>query len=262
MGLFTSSTGAAIDEEGIRIVLKGFTVKALALVGISFLTLLAVPASVAYAAGSGYTPTSTGGGVSVPGGFGSIACSQTVVSASAVVSCQAGTSSINVNVPASSFSIPTIISVTTGSASQIGSAGVTGYNAVLAIGVDITQNGQKYQGTISPPLTVTISDPSITSTSQIVMFDTSSQSWVSVPGASVSNGKVTLSITSDPDFAVLAQQTSATVSSSSAPTSSVSGATSVTTGKPFLLEGSLAGVLIIAGILVLWISRRRTLVDI
>jgi hypothetical protein len=72
---------------------------------------------------------------------------------------------------------------------------------------------------------------------------------VTESSATVTAGSATVTFDSDPNFAVLAPTGTATCA--------VPGATGATTGKPFLGEGILAGLLLLLGATGLGYARRR-----
>ena len=73
--------------------------------------------------------------------------------------------------------------------------------------------------------------------------------FVTEPDSTVAPGAAVVSFDTDPDFAVL--------SPSATTATTIPGATSSVTGKPFIGEGILAGALIALGITGLVIARRR-----
>lgn len=206
--------------------------------------------TAAFGAGTGYTPTPPP--IPVPGTFGTVMCTQTVSSTGGTVTCTVQGAGITVTIPSNSFTSPIQVVITAGNCAQIGNAGVTNYNCFLAFGVILIQNGQKYTGTITPPANVTVSLSSINTTDKVVAFNTANSTYGSQSPVTIGNGTITFPISSDPYIAVLAPV------SASSTTSNVPGATTVTTGKPFLLEGSLAGLLLLVGIGLLWWSTRRS----
>ncbi|MHB8318856.1 MAG: hypothetical protein ACYDEP_06465 [Acidimicrobiales bacterium] len=207
--------------------------------------------TAAFGAGTGYGPPPPP--IPVPGTFGTVMCTQTVSATGGTVTCTVQGATITVTVPSNSFTSPIQIVITAGNCPQIGNAGVPNYNCFLAFGVIVEQNGQKYTGTINPPANVTVALSSINTTDKVVGLNTSNSTYGPISGVSISNGNLSFSISSDPYIAVLAPV------AASSTTSTVPGATTVTTGKPFLLEGSLAGLLLLVGIsLLVWSTRRSS----
>jgi len=122
-----------------------------------------------------------------------------------------------------------------------------GFTVVAGVGVEVTLNGAPYPGTFLMPVTVTITSPRITASSQVVVWNGSS--FVNDPNSTTIAGSASVSFDSDPAFAVESPTTSKT-----AP---VPGATTPVTGEPFLGESILAGLLVLGGTGGLAVSRRR-----
>jgi hypothetical protein len=126
--------------------------------------------------------------------------------------------------------------------------------------------GEEMSGPFSSPISLTISDPSIAPGDSVVIVTAPGQT-TTVSGAQVAQGDAVVTFTTDPNFAVVAAATSSTTTTvvgpttPAAPDSVVPGATSIVTGKPFLGEGLLAGLLVLAGgavfATVAWRRRRR-----
>jgi hypothetical protein len=203
--------------------------------------------ATAFAAGSGYTPsggTGTGAPAGVPGGFTSVLTTGTVQPSGGTVTGSDNGDTVTVTVPAGALTQAAQVVLTAGDVSQIGSAGQAGKDAVVAVGISVMVNGTKFTGTFPTPITVTIAG-NFASGDEVVVYDPSTAGWSPVPGATIANGTATFEITSDPDVAVLASTSSA-----------VSGATSASTGKPFILEGGVATALVVGGSLFAWRFRR------
>ena len=201
--------------------------------------LLALPAT-ALAAGSGYAPAPVTSAPGVPGGFNSVVTTVTIQPSGGTVTATIDGTTITITVPAGAFSQPTQVVVTSGDVAQIGSAGVTGKSAVLAFGISFLVNGQPLTTTFPTPIGVKAAG-NFASTDELVVYDTTTGAWTPVAGATVTNGTMSFTISSDPDFAVLA--------SNAQP---VPGATTPVTGKPFLLEGLIAALLVLVGGLAAW----------
>jgi hypothetical protein len=122
----------------------------------------------------------------------------------------------------------------------------SGTTLVLAFGVNFCVNGAKFTGTFATPVIVTVTDPAI-APGQTLYVQTAT-GLVQITPTSISDGSFTITITGDPSFVLVAATTSATV---------IPGATSVVTGKPFLLEGLIAGGLVLFGSLLLLRLRFR-----
>ena len=208
--------------------------------GATVLLSLAVP-GVAFAAGTGYAPPPAAP-TGVPGGFDSVVTTATIQPSGGTLTGTINGDVITVTVPAGAFTQATQVVLTSGDVTQIGSGGVAGKTAVLAFGISFVVNGQAFAGTFPTPVTVTVKG-NFTSADELVAYNSSTGTWEPVPGATIANGAITFTVTGDPDFAVLA--------SSSSP-ATVPGATTPVTGKPFLLEGLLAALLVLFGGVAAW----------
>jgi hypothetical protein len=211
----------------------------------------------AFGAGTSYSPPpgGTGGAPATPGtpaGFTTVLTTQVVGPAGGSVS--AG--GVSVTIPAGDFTVPTDVSILSGTPS--GLTGLPGGATVAgAVGIEFTQNGSKVTGTFPSPVTVTISNSSITAADQLYVYQASSGTWVpatsdpDITGISVANGTVTFKVTGDPFVALisLASTTSATVT----------GATTPVTGAPLESEGLIGGLLVVAGLLLAWRLRRAVM---
>ena len=222
-------------------------------VGLSAVGALGLLGSVAYAAGSGYTPTPLPTPSGTPGGYTQVVTAVTVNPTSttpATVSVTVDGTPVNITVPASAFTTPVQVVITSPVLSQVTSAlpnlGLGGYQAVAGLGINIvTPTGQTYPGTFRHPITVTVRNPAIGSGDRVVEWNAQG-TFTSVQNAHIANGSASWSFQTDPAFAVLAPEKGA-----------VPGATSPVTGKPFLEEG-FAGLLLLGlGSRILFRSRRR-----
>ena len=193
---------------------------------------------VAFAAGSGY-----GGAPPAPGGTGSFS---TVVSVKDISGATGGTAAatvhgatVNMYVPAGDFSGTVQAVFSSGDLTTIGTGGFGG-KAVTAFAVQIDQDGHKLPGPFAEPLKVTVTDPAISASS--VVYIEVGGAFVRATGWTVSNGTATGVITTAPDFLI------DTPAPSSVPVGvAIPGATTATTGKPFLGEGLLAAALAAIG---------------
>lgn len=180
-----------------------------------------------------------------PGGFTTVVTTVTIGPAGGTIGPVAVDADVTVKVPAGAFATPMQVTLTAPVLSEIPAhAGTT---VVAGAGITVSQNGTKYQGTFLKPVTVTFTAPNITAASDVVVWNGSS--FVTDPDATATAGAVTVSFDSDPDFAV-----EAPLSPKAAP---VPSATVPVTGKPFVGEGILAGVLILGGAGGIAVSRRR-----
>ena len=198
-------------------------------------------------ASSGYGPPAPAAPV-VPGGYSTVVTSQTIGPAGGTV----GPVSVDgitttLTVPPGAFPVSVQITLTAPDLAAIGDAGVVCHWAVAGVGIQVQEHGSTYPGTFLKPLTLTASSSSITSSSVVVVWN--GTAFVTESSATVTAGSATVTFDSDPNFAVLAPTGTATCA--------VPGATGATTGKPFLGEGILAGLLVLLGATGLGYARRR-----
>jgi hypothetical protein len=216
---------------------------AIVLAGSAFFAMPAFAAGTNYGGGSS-TPS---GGTSAACAPGSIVTTQTVASSGGTVSGTDGQYSIVVTIPSGAFSSSLQVIIYDASSSAVP---VSGSSLVVTVGVSLCQNGSKVSGSFSPPVSVLISGPNITSSSQSYLLVGSTLEPVSNPNATA--GSITCSFSSDAVCEVTTPNASETAAA-------IPNATSVVTGKPFLLEGAIAGGLFVFGVLLLLRLRfRRT----
>lgn len=215
---------------------------------------LLVSAGPAWAAGSSYTGAPpTPSTPTPPGGFTSVALTENITPSGGTFGpFTVDHESIEFHIPAGTFptdvqlvvTVPNLQEISTQSIDTV--LGSTNFSLVYGIGVSVTENGSPYPGTFAHDITITITDSSISSASKVLEWNGSS--FVIDSSATTSSGRATIQISSDPDFVIASPTTSSTT---------VPGATTVTTGKPFLGEGLVAGGLGVAGAVGLGVARRR-----
>ena len=216
--------------------------KAVCAAGIAVLATVAT-SPAAFAAGTGYAPTESAPGGSAAGLPGTVVTSTTISPSGGSVSGTVGGSTVTATIPAGAFADPVQAVLTDAAGSGV--VPPNGGTSVVTFGVAFYVNGTKVTGAF-PAVTITVTSASITAGSTVYLVVGASLQAVS--GASVTNGSATFSITSDPVVEIAAASTS------SLP---ITGATSVQTGKPFLLEGGIAAALLLVGGLLLIRARLR-----
>lgn len=195
---------------------------------------------VAFAAGTGYV----GGGTATPAapsGFTNVITSQTVPTTGGTVASPYRNGQLSVKVPAGDFTGPVDVSVTAPTTTSVA-------GEVLALDLSFSVNGSAVKGALAQPIVFTITSPDIKVGDVVDLWN--GTKWVTYTNATVADGSATITLTSDPAFAI---------STTSAPASTtVSGATTPTTGVPVLGLGALAfgAVAVGAGGLVT-VRRRR-----
>jgi hypothetical protein len=228
-----------VSSLGKHVAIRGLLASAIASLGcVSMLCL------TAFAAGSGYGPTAPPPSA-VAGGFTSIVTTQTVTSAGGTVTGAAFGATVTVTVPAGSLPNGGQVVLSAGSPGSIDAGSGSTVVADISVVFLDPNTGSKLPGPFSPPITVTISDPSIKAGDSMVIVTAPGQT-TTVPGAQVTAGQALVAFTTDPNFAVVQSSTT-----------SVSGATVAPTGEPFLGEGLIAGALVAAGAAGLVLANRR-----
>jgi hypothetical protein len=213
----------------------------LLVVGLAMFVGVAGPAS---AAGTGYAPPPLPPPV-VPSsvcGSGTVVTSANVGAAGGSITGTVGASTVTVTVPAGALpSTGTQVSLNTPSVITV----PNGTSLVLAFAVNFCVNGTKFTGTFATPVTVTVSLPAIKPGQSL--FEQTAGGLVPVTPSSITNGSFSVTITGDPSFVLVTAATSTLIP----------GATSVVTGKPFLLEGLVGGAMLLLGSLLLLRLRFR-----
>jgi hypothetical protein len=204
---------------------------------------------------AGVASASTAGSQSVPppvasplppGGFSTIVTTQTVGPAGGTVGpVDVAGAEVTVHIPAGAFPADVQIVITAPDLGAVPPA--PGFMVVAGVGIGVSINGTKYQGTFLKPITIDVASPKI---------DASSEVGVWTGSAFVLDSSSTLiaglaSITMDSDAAFIVQ------SPTSEKEEPVPGATAPVTGEPFLGEGIVAGLLVLGGTGAIFMSRRQ-----
>lgn len=179
--------------------------------------------------------------VTPPGGFTAVVTTVTIGPAGGVVGpVTVDPASLSVNVPAGAFTKPMQVTVTEPDLAQI--TPMPGYYNVSGAGVIISYDGVKYTGTFAKPVTVNFTSNQIWPASKLLVWTGSA--FDVAPGSMAGTGYAMTSFSHDPYYVV------------QSPTA-VPRATVPVTGEPFVGEGLLAGLLVLAGAGGVVLSRRR-----
>jgi hypothetical protein len=232
---------------------------AVALLVVSFGLIAAGPtwaAGTPYVGGTG-PAAGNAGGPTTPSGFTTVVTTETVQPSGGTVTGTSGTTTVTVSIPAGAVASPIQVVIRVAVISDL--TGLpAGSHATIGVGVTFEQNGQKYTGTFSVPVAVTVSDPGITAADEVVVYDSATGNYVPVSQASnvsdvsVSNGKITFDVLSDPYIVISA---AITVGG----TTTVAGATSSSTGVPVVTEAVVGAALIVLGLVLARRLRRSPL---
>lgn len=180
-----------------------------------------------------------------PGGFSTVVTTQTITPAGGTVGpVTVAGAGVTVHIPAGAFPSDMQVVITAPDLAAVPPA--PGMMVVAGVGVGVDLNGSKYSGTFSTPITIDITSPKITASSEVGTWNGSA--FVMDPSSTVTAGMASISMGADAAFIVQAPTAKA---------GPVPGATSPVTGEPFLGEGILAGLLVLGGTGGLVMSRRR-----
>lgn len=227
--------------------------------------------SAAHAAGGGYGPGISGPGAA-PGGFSSVVTTHAFGATGGTVSANVPGGEAELGVPDGAFGQSVQALITAPDLSGINAVlpqlGFGGYTAIGGVGITIDDlNGQPISGQFVHPLNLTITGSGIGAGDLLVEF-TSLSTAATLQDAVFTDGSVTVSLSADPDFAVLAPSTAASSAASTSPSSSGSSAPTAVLGEQFTkgTGGSIVGktlfavvvVLVVAiGAMMLTLRRRR-----
>ncbi len=228
--------------------------------------------SAAHAAGGGYGPGIAGPGAA-PGGFSSIVTTHAFGATGGTVSANVPGGEAELTVPGGGFSQPTQAVITAPDLSGINAVlaqlGFGGYTAIAGVGISIDDaTGTPITGQFIHPLSLTITGSGIGGGDLLVEF-TSLSTAATLQDAVFTDGSVTVSLSADPDFAVLApNRTSASAIANASPSTSGSTPPTAVLGEQFTKSpgGSIVGkillavlaALVVAIAAMMLIARRRT----
>ncbi len=226
---------------------------------ISMVTITAMTVlSAVCVAGSARAATATGGygplpptaGTAALGGYSAVITSQTIAPAGGAIGpVNSAGVSVTLTIPAHAFPVPVQITLTAPGHTLAGDAGRAGDQAVAGVGIQVQKDGSAYSGTFRKPLTLTMRSSPITSSSVMVVWN--GRAFVADTQATIKSSAAVVNFDTDPDFAVLTPAVAGTA---------IFGATTSPTGKPFIGEGVLAGVLVLlgaSGLAIRWRRRER-----
>jgi hypothetical protein len=216
--------------------------------------------SAAHAAGGGYGPGIAGPGAA-PGGFSSIVTTHAFGPNGGTVSANVPGGEAELTVPDGAFSQPTQAVITVPDLSGINAVlaqlGFGGYTAIGGVGISIDDaNGVPITGQFVHPLSLTITGSGIGAGDLLVEF-TSLSTAATLQDAVFTDGSVTVSLSADPDFAVLAPKgTSASAVANASPSSSGSTPPTAVLGEQFTKSpgSSIVGKTLFAVLLVLVVA--------
>jgi hypothetical protein len=236
--------------------------------------------ATAHAAGGGYGP-GIAGAAGTPGGFNSVVTTHAFSTSGGAITAAVPGGQAQLTVPDGAFAEAVQAVITAPDLSSINAAlpqlGFAGYTAIAGIGISIDDaNGKPITELFTHPLTLTITGAGIGAGDLLVEF-TSLTTAATLQSAVFSNGSVTVSLTADPDFAVLAPSAtasspanaSASAGATASPTAASSTPPTIVEGEQFTKTGSgislveksvftvLAALVIVAALIIVMARRRR-----
>jgi hypothetical protein len=237
----------------------------------AFATISVFGDSAAHAAGGGYGP-GIGGPAGAPGGFSNIVTSQTFGVTGGSVTASVPGGQARLTAPDGAFGQPVQAVMTAPDLSGINAVlvqlGFGGYSAIAGVGISVDDvNGVPLAGQFTHPLALTITGAGIGAGDLLVEF-TSLSTAATLQDAVFTAGSVTVSLSADPDFAVLAPSSTASGAAKASPPASGSSAPTAVLGEQFTkspggsivdksLFATLAVLVVAAGVMMLMMPRRR-----
>jgi hypothetical protein len=158
------------------------------------------------------------------GGFSTIVASQTLSPTGGTVGGSANGAKATVTIPPGSLRHGGQVVLSAGAPGAVNVGKGSKVIADFSVTILDPTSGRKLAGPFAPPITVSISDPSITAGDVVVVVTTTGE-LIPVPGAKVLPGVATAPLTPDPYFAVVQATTVAS------PGGGVSGPGKTTCGK-------------------------------
>lgn len=193
--------------------------------------LVLILGGTAFAAGNGYAPPTQATGTA-PGGYSQVILNQSVPSNGGALVAVSNGSSFSADIPAADAGTGVTLAIT--APTNLSNAN----NAILGFGVALAKDGVGINGTFAAPVTITVDNSSIKA-GEVLDYWTGS-SWAPYADAKVSNGSVTVTITADPQFALVSAPQPTPVAGAPIPNS-----TTPHTGVP------VDGLLLVAGVALL-----------
>lgn len=186
----------------------------------------------AFAAGSGYAPPSAAVG-SAPGGFSQVILNESVPLTGGTLTVSSNGSVFSVKIPAADAGAGVTLAIT--APTSLSSAD----NAILGFGFALAKNGVGESGSFASPITVTVQNSAIHDGDQLNYWTGST--WATYSNAIVTTGVLTVTITADPQFALVSAPVTPTAGTP------IPSSTTPHTGVP--IEGMLlvAGVALLGG---------------
>jgi hypothetical protein len=190
------------DGDRTQSMLRRSPIRLLAICTVGITGSMAVGSASAYAVGGGYTPNGAPPSA-VAAGFTSVIEAQNITPAGGTLTSSYGGQSFVLTIPPHSLCRTKEVVITT---PVFGALNVgPGLSAVAGIGVAFInpRTGRKYDGTLSPPVTLTITDSAIASGDMVDSITGPGQYSV-YTAATVTKGSAVITFDSDPNFAVVA----------------------------------------------------------
>jgi hypothetical protein len=181
--------------------LRRSTIRFVGVCTLSTVGSLAVASGSASAAGTGYGPTAPPSAAAA--GFTSVIMAENITPAGGTLSDPYGGESFVLTIPPHALHRTKEVVITT---PDLGALNVgRGQSAVAGIGVAFInpRTGRKYNGTLSPSVTLTITDPAIENGDTVESITGPGQFSV-YRAATVTKGSAVITFDSDPNFAVVA----------------------------------------------------------